>query len=90
MTSTLKVTDIKKHYEGVRALESVTFSVPAGKIVAVVGENGAGKSTLVKILAGVEQPDAGTILIDGSPRTIDSPITSSALGIEVVYQDLAL
>jgi D-xylose transport system ATP-binding protein len=90
MTATLKVTEIKKHYAGVRALESVTFSVPAGRVVALVGENGAGKSTLVKILAGVERPDSGTISINGVSQTISSPMSAAALGIQVVYQDLAL
>jgi D-xylose transport system ATP-binding protein len=90
MTATLKVTDISKHYAGVWALESVTFSVPSGEVVALVGENGAGKSTFVQILAGVQQPDSGIIEIGGTVRTIDSPVIAAALGIQVVYQDLAL
>lgn len=86
----LKVTEISKHYSGVWALEAVTFSVPVGEVVALVGENGAGKSTFVKILAGVQQPDSGTIEISGSVRTIESPTIAAMHGIQVVYQDLAL
>src|SRR5262249_59663115 len=59
-------------------------------IVALLGDNGAGKSTLVKIIAGVHQPDAGEIRFDGRPVHIASPRDASALGIETVYQDLAL
>jgi D-xylose transport system ATP-binding protein len=89
MTS-LNVTDVSKRYAGVWALESVSFHVPSGQVTALVGENGAGKSTFVKILAGVQQPDSGTIEVGGSVRAIDSPVVAANLGIQVVYQDLAL
>lgn len=81
---------ISKHYAGIRALDSVSFSVPSGRITALVGENGAGKSTFVKILAGVEKPDSGIIALEGVPTRIDSPASARGCGIQVVYQDLAL
>ncbi len=86
----LSVHGLRKHYAGVWALESVSFSVPSGRVTALVGENGAGKSTVVKILAGVEQPDSGTIEIGGIARRIESPVIAGEIGIQVVYQDLAL
>jgi simple sugar transport system ATP-binding protein len=64
--------------------------VSAGEVVALIGDNGAGKSTLVKCLSGAEIPDSGTVLIDGDPVTLDSPVTARRLGIETVYQDLAV
>jgi D-xylose transport system ATP-binding protein len=88
--STLRVRDISKHYAGVWALESVSFSAPSGRVTALVGENGAGKSTLVKILAGVEQPDTGSIELAGVTTKLGSPAIAGELGIQVVYQDLAL
>ena len=60
------------------------------EVVALVGDNGAGKTTLVKTLAGVHPADGGEILFEGKPVTIDSPLDARALGIETVYQDLAL
>ena len=81
---------ITKRYGGVTALSDVNFSVDAGEIVALVGDNGAGKSTLVKAISGTHRIDEGTILVDGAPVTISSPSDASALGIETVYQDLAL
>ncbi|MET0234338.1 MAG: ATP-binding cassette domain-containing protein [Kibdelosporangium sp.] len=79
-----------KHYGSVEALRGASFEVAAGEVVALIGDNGAGKSTLVKCLSGAEIPDAGTILIDGDPVTLDSPVTARRLGIETVYQDLAV
>ena len=73
-----------------RALRGANFTVLAGEVVALVGDNGAGKSTLVKTLAGVERPDEGEIRFDGQPVQIGSPLEARALGIETVYQDLAL
>jgi simple sugar transport system ATP-binding protein len=74
----------------VRALRGANFSVLPGEVVALVGDNGAGKSTLVKTLAGVHRPDSGEILFEGRPVQIGSPLEARALGIETVYQDLAL
>lgn len=81
---------ITKRYGHVEALRGAEFDVYAGEVVALVGDNGAGKSTLVKVLAGAIQPDSGKILLNGRPTLFSSPADARALGIETVYQDLAL
>jgi simple sugar transport system ATP-binding protein len=86
----LEARDIVKSFGRVRALRGANFSVDRAEVVALVGDNGAGKSTLIKCLAGVEQPDSGEILFEGRPVTISAPTEARALGIETVYQDLAL
>jgi fructose transport system ATP-binding protein len=86
----LEAHGIVRHYGSVTALEGVDFEVYTGEICALIGDNGAGKSTLIKILAGTEQPDAGTILMRGRPVHFRSPREARAAGIETVYQDLAL
>jgi simple sugar transport system ATP-binding protein len=86
----LRARGIVKRYGHVQALESADFNVLAGEVTALVGDNGAGKSTLIKILSGTVQPDDGEILFEGQPVTIDSPIAARRLGLETVYQDLAL
>jgi ABC-type sugar transport system ATPase subunit len=86
----LAVSDGVKRFGGVVALDHVTLAVHAGEVLAVLGDNGAGKSTLIKCLAGVHRLDGGTITMDGAPVRIDSPAAAQALGIETVYQDLAL
>ena len=86
----LTATGMVKRYGGVEALRGADFDLDAGEIVALVGDNGAGKSTLVKVLSGFTQPDAGQILLHGVPATVDSPQAAHDLGIETVYQDLAL
>jgi simple sugar transport system ATP-binding protein len=90
MTPVLQAQNIVKHYGSVEALRGASFEVAAGEVVALIGDNGAGKSTLVKCLSGVEIPDHGTILIEGRPVSLDSPVTARRLGIETVYQDLAV
>ena len=77
-------------YGTVNALQGADFVVEAGTVTALIGDNGAGKSTLVKVLSGVEQPDDGTILLDGEPVVFRSPMDAHRLGIETVFQDLAL
>lgn len=86
----LRVTGISKAYGAVQALSDVDFEVYAGEVVGLVGDNGAGKSTLVKALAGVIQADTGEIFRDGRTVHITSPNDATHLGIETVYQDLAL
>jgi|SRR5450759_3808667 len=86
----LEARGIVKQFGRVRALRGANFTVYPGEIVALVGDNGAGKSTLVKVLAGVHQLDAGEIVFEGRSVTIENPIAARGLGIEVVYQDLAL
>src|SRR5947199_509970 len=86
----LRLRGISKSYGAVQALSDVDFEVYAGEVVGLVGDNGAGKSTLVKALAGVLQADSGTIYRDGRVVHITSPNDATQLGIETVYQDLAL
>ena len=86
----LSLRGIHKAYGGVVAIEKFDLDVNAGEVVALVGDNGAGKSTLIKIIAGVEPPTSGRILVDGVDVVMKDPSNSQALGIQVVYQDLAL
>ncbi|MEU1971386.1 ATP-binding cassette domain-containing protein [Microbacterium sp. NPDC019599] len=81
---------VSKHFGAVKALTDVDFWVNEGEVVALIGDNGAGKSTLVKILAGVHPPDGGTIEFDDEEVVIASPADSQELGIETIFQDLAL
>jgi ABC-type sugar transport system ATPase subunit len=86
----VSVRDLVKRYGGVTALDGLNLDVAPGVIHAVVGENGAGKSTLMKILAGVVQPDAGRILLEGTEVLMDSPAAARKRGIGIVYQELSL
>ncbi|MCA9975504.1 MAG: sugar ABC transporter ATP-binding protein, partial [Anaerolineales bacterium] len=86
----VKMLGIAKSFPGVVALEDVDFSLRAGEIHALMGENGAGKSTLIKVLTGVEQPDTGTIELDGKLVQVRSPQHSQELGISTVYQEVNL
>ena len=81
---------ISRAFGGVAALQNVDLSVSRNEVVALLGDNGAGKSTLIKILAGALSADTGEILLDGRKVSIDSPRDAKDLGIETVYQDLAL
>src|SRR5258705_1564517 len=92
-TSTAPVLEIRglsKRFGSVQALTDVDFEVGAGEVMALVGDNGAGKSTLIKCIAGIYAAESGEILFEGEPVTIHGPKDSARLGIEVVYQDLAL
>jgi ribose transport system ATP-binding protein len=86
----LEARQITKSFAGVRALKAVSLSVFPGEVLAVIGENGAGKSTLMKILAGVQAPDTGTLLVDGVPRTVGSVQQALSLGIALIHQELNL
>jgi D-xylose transport system ATP-binding protein len=81
---------VSKSFGAVEALVDVDFEVFAGEVVALVGDNGAGKTTLVKIIAGSHRADAGQVFFEGEEVRIDTPTGARALGIETVYQDLAL
>ena len=89
-TPLLELRGISKRFGAVQALTDVDFEVYAGEVVGLVGDNGAGKSTLIKCIAGIHAADAGQYLFKGRPVTINNPQDSAVLGIETVYQDLAL
>jgi simple sugar transport system ATP-binding protein len=86
----LEVRGITKRYGHIEALRGVDLTVPPGRVMGLIGDNGAGKSTLIKILSGAEQPDSGEILLRGARTTLQSPTAAHAMGIETVFQDLAL
>jgi ABC-type sugar transport system ATPase subunit len=86
----LQVRGVSKSFPGVQALLGVDVDIARGEVHAIIGENGAGKSTLMKILAGIYQPDAGSIMLDGQPITIDGPRRAMALGIAMIHQELNL
>ena len=81
---------ISKRFGQVVALSDVSLALRRGEVLGVVGDNGAGKSTLMKCLSGLHPPSAGEILVEGRPVRLSSPADARALGIEMVYQDLAL
>ena len=86
----LEMRDITKSFAGNSVLAGVSLRAAAGEVQALVGENGAGKSTLMKILAGVHQPDAGEILIEGRPVSFTRPADALAHGVAMIYQELSL
>ena len=87
---TLSVRNMSKAFRAVQALDGVSLDVHRGRVTALLGDNGAGKSTLVKCIAGVYQPDSGTISIDGATHRISSPDVARTLGVETVHQNLSL
>jgi D-xylose transport system ATP-binding protein len=87
---TLELRGVSKSFGAVQALDVVNFEVRDGEVMALVGDNGAGKSTLIKCVAGIYSIDDGQVFFDGEPVTIHGPKDAAKLGIEVVYQDLAL
>jgi ABC-type sugar transport system ATPase subunit len=89
-TPALAVRSGTKRFGGVLALDNVDVDVYAGEVLAILGDNGAGKSTLIKCMSGVYQLDSGVIEVDGDPVHLHSPSDARAMGIETVYQDLAL
>jgi D-xylose transport system ATP-binding protein len=86
----LELRDISKSFGSVQALTDVDLEVHRGEVMALVGDNGAGKSTLIKCIAGIHAADSGEIIFDGKRVTISGPKDAARLGIEIVYQDLAL
>jgi D-xylose transport system ATP-binding protein len=89
-TPVLELVGVSKSFGAVQALFEVDFQVSNGEVMALVGDNGAGKSTLIKCIAGIHPLDDGEVLFDGSRVSISGPKDAVKLGIEVVYQDLAL
>ncbi|HEX2904428.1 MAG TPA: ATP-binding cassette domain-containing protein, partial [Jatrophihabitans sp.] len=86
----LDITGLNKSFGPVHVLRDIDFAVYPGEVTALVGDNGAGKSTLVKCVSGIYPIDSGQIFFEGRPVSVNSPRDAAALGLEVVYQDLAL
>ncbi len=86
----LAVKGLSKAFPGVRALDGVDFELRRGEIHALIGENGAGKSTLIKILAGAQSPDSGSLLLEGAPLPVGDPLAARRAGVSIVYQELTL
>lgn len=86
----LQLEHVSKAFGPVRVIEDVSLTVEPGRVLALLGENGAGKSTLIKMMAGVHQPTAGRILVDGNEVTIADTAASEALGIATIHQELNL
>jgi ABC-type sugar transport system ATPase subunit len=86
----IRLDHVVKRFGGVTAVNDVSFGIARGEIHAVVGENGAGKSTIMKMLAGVHQPDSGTIILRGEPVAITDPMHARRLGVSIVFQELNL
>jgi len=90
VTALLEARGISRSFGHVRALDGADFDIEAGEVVGLIGDNGAGKSTLIKALSGSLELDAGEIRFEGAPARLATPRDANDLGIEVVYQDLAL
>lgn len=86
----LEVKNVSKYFGGLTALDDISMEVNPGEVVALLGDNGAGKSTLAKCIAGVYVPDEGEILYNGTPINGKAPMIIREMGIETIYQDLAL
>jgi rhamnose transport system ATP-binding protein len=86
----VRLTDITKHFGGVRALKGVSFELRAGEVHALVGENGAGKSTLIKVITGAHRPDSGAVEIGGAVVAHNTPSHAKAMGVAAIYQQPAL
>lgn len=90
LSPALAAYSVEKQFGQVRALRGASFQAMPGEVTALIGDNGAGKSTLVKCLSGVHRPDSGTIEVNGRPVVLSNPTDAERMGIETVYQDLAL
>jgi D-xylose transport system ATP-binding protein len=86
----LELRGVEKSFGPVHVLSSVNFTANAGEVTALVGDNGAGKTTLVKCIGGIHRVDEGELIFDGTPRSVHGPRDAASLGVEIVYQDLAL
>jgi len=90
MDTVMSARNISKSFGAVRALQNVDFDTKANEIIGLVGDNGAGKSTLIKVLSGVFEPDKGDVFYEEKHVVFDNPAESRKLGVEVIYQDMAL
>ncbi len=90
MAEVLRVEGVAKRFGPVTALRDINLRLRRGEVLGLLGDNGAGKSTLIKILCGYHRPDRGTITLEGEPVELTSVIHARSLGIDTVYQDLAL
>jgi D-xylose transport system ATP-binding protein len=90
MSAILEVSGVTKSFGPVDVLKGIDFAIEPGQVTALVGDNGAGKSTLIKGIAGIQPFDGGTVTFEGAPVQLSDPRHAAELGIEVVYQDLAL
>jgi len=90
METLLKATNLTKRFGGLVAIDNVSLDVNQGEVVGLVGDNGAGKSTLIKMISGVYQPDEGQIFFNGREVTFHGPREAREMGLETIYQDLAL
>jgi len=86
----LEARNITKRFGGLVAVNNVSVGLNAGEVIGIVGDNGAGKSTLIKVISGVHRPDEGQLFFMGQDAKIDTPMAALKLGIETIYQDLAL
>ena len=86
----VQMNNIYKSFNGLKALKDVSINLKKNEVVGIVGHNGAGKSTLIKILSGAIRKDSGSILIENKPIEISGPKAARNMGIETIYQDLAL
>jgi D-xylose transport system ATP-binding protein len=89
-TPTLELRGVNKSFGAIQVLHDVHMKVFPGQVTALVGDNGAGKSTLIKSIAGIHAIDSGEVVFEGNPVSVSGPREAAALGIEIVYQDLAL
>ena len=87
---TVELRRLSKSFGTLKAADDVSFELRSGQITALVGDNGAGKSTVVKMISGVLPPDSGEVRVDGTPVRLPDPVAARRLGIETVYQDLAV